>query len=269
MFDGTVLFLHVEKTGGTSLYTILTGLVSKENSCSGSAPKISKQQIGGYWNYGTSPTLLTDAGQPPKIVLGHYYFGIHTRCSAPATYITLFRDPVDHFISNYYVSRDARNPNAPGTPTVRACGSIECFADVLYEYKVTGQGDAETKRAFDAFNNRQTRKVAGFALQEQQDLTDVLQVAISNLDKHFAYIILTPQISTISGQLADRFGWPEPPSSLYNVKRNVTPNHSRKLPNLKCQEKIRAIGDADCTLYDYAVANQERINAREIPTIMR
>jgi len=94
--EPTPIFLHIPKTGGTTLHSALS------------------------WQYLGRPTLwlkpseASERWSPPQIqgldcehrshlrlVRGHAYYGVHTEFPGQTTYITLLRHPLGHIRSQY------------------------------------------------------------------------------------------------------------------------------------------------------------------------
>jgi hypothetical protein len=86
--DNLLIFMHIPKTGGTTLSSI-----------------IQKQ-------YNKNVVLIRNNDMNVKDIeksnslMGHLYFGIHHKLSKPCTYITMMRDPVERVISFYFYIKE-------------------------------------------------------------------------------------------------------------------------------------------------------------------
>ena len=93
-----VIFLHIGKTAGTTLATILARYYTAQETF----------EIYPKRYYETVETLTSlPAGRRAEIRLlqAHAAFGVHEYLPAPATYITMFREPIDRVVSLYYFAR--------------------------------------------------------------------------------------------------------------------------------------------------------------------
>jgi len=93
--DKALIFLHIPKTGGTTLHSIIGRQY---------APKVTFTILGFDLPQRIKEFLALPPEQREKIRLlkGHIPYGLHKHLSVPATYITILRDPVDRIISLYY-----------------------------------------------------------------------------------------------------------------------------------------------------------------------
>ncbi|MEL6321794.1 MAG: sulfotransferase family 2 domain-containing protein, partial [Cyanobacteria bacterium J06626_14] len=152
-----LIFLHLMKTGGTSLFRLLK-------------PHYPRQHT---FHYGSKPgrTLHDFEQLPPdnrdqlKFIHGHLAFGFHHRLNQPCRYITMLRDPISRVISLYYFLY--HNPQRY-IPEHQRCETLHDFLELNY---------------LDA-DNYQTRQIAG-PLSEQFGFgkcnTTLLNVAKANL----------------------------------------------------------------------------------------
>ncbi|MEG9296747.1 sulfotransferase family 2 domain-containing protein [Mangrovibacillus sp. Mu-81] len=97
MKDDLTIFLHIPKTGGTTLNKIFQKQFSQEelfdhNRFNG---EITKLEL-----------LTLEEKEKVKAVSGHYIFGIHRHFSLPFNYFTMLRDPVERVVSSFYFLRD-------------------------------------------------------------------------------------------------------------------------------------------------------------------
>ncbi|MEH7237273.1 sulfotransferase family 2 domain-containing protein [Bacillus sp. JJ1562] len=81
-----LIFMHIQKTAGSTLRSILNKEFGKENT----------------WFGRTLDELPKDRIDELKCVGGHFEYGIHENFTRPYTYLTMLREPVDRVLSYYY-----------------------------------------------------------------------------------------------------------------------------------------------------------------------
>jgi hypothetical protein len=148
--DELTIFLHIPKTGGTTLNEIFKkqfppGELFDHNRFNG---KIIKLEL-----------LTNEEKEKVKAFSGHIKFGIHRDFSLPFNYFTMLREPVDRVISSYYFLRDFKgyehlkkmsleefvksDPQANNLQTIMVSGMLENpdlskAIQNLREFKVVG-----------------------------------------------------------------------------------------------------------------------------------
>lgn len=88
---GTVIFVHIPKTAGSTFSTILARHYSRHTISTYSVDAV--RDLIGY-----PETMRAEA----HLLQGHFSYGVHGYLPNPAKYITFLRDPVDRVISLYY-----------------------------------------------------------------------------------------------------------------------------------------------------------------------
>jgi hypothetical protein len=144
-----------------------------------------------------------------RLIEGHTIFGIHEYVPRPCTYVTLLRDPVSLTISQFnFVSRKPRH---------WLHDAVTSSEMTLAEYVGSGIS-LET-------DNSQTRALAGDTVTPFGGCSDrMLQVAKSNIERHFSMVGLTERFDETLILLRHVFGW----SRLSYVRANVAPQRIRK-----------------------------------------
>ena len=87
-----IIFLHIPRTGGSSLEAYIGENYFKYQVLSGD-------------NLKKLDSIEIDKRKKIKIVIGHFNFGIHQHFPQPSTYITFFRNPVDRIISLFFYAK--------------------------------------------------------------------------------------------------------------------------------------------------------------------
>lgn len=201
--DLTVIFLHVGKTGGSTLQRILyRHYPASERLLVKTRPRIPGRP-------GREETLRAFAALPPqrraqpKLVEGHLIYGIHELIPRPSTYLTLLRDPVALSISQYrYV---CRTPTHPMHAEAVGLGSLDAY--------VRSGLSLET-------DNSQTRAISGDTTAPYGSCsTDMLDRAKDHLRSSFSVVGITEAFDTSLAVLQGVFGW----SKLWYSPVNAAP----------------------------------------------
>ena len=84
------IFLHIPKTGGTTLTSVVRANTPPE-------------ELVHLWDRPRTSQL--PAIRKKSVVFGHLFFGLHRHFSSACTYVTVLRQPVDRVISHYFYHR--------------------------------------------------------------------------------------------------------------------------------------------------------------------
>jgi len=88
-----IIFMHIPKTGGTTLNDIFKKSYA-ENEIYDHVP------LEAMWNHFSQ--LKEEDKKEIKAISGHHFYGIHDLFSKPYTYFTMMRNPIERVISLYY-----------------------------------------------------------------------------------------------------------------------------------------------------------------------
>lgn len=219
-----LIFLHIPKTGGSTLSKILERYYSRGQTVMLDGPKIARFK-----------TLPAAERGRYRLIQGHLYFGVHRFIPRASTYITFLRRPVERVLSFYHY--------AQSTPD-----------HYLYPLLATERLDLKTLLARELtleLCNEQTRLLAGDGWEDPQRVVTraALERAQANLRSHFRIVGLLEEFDASLLLLRRAFDWHLP----FYVKENVT---KEKPDDASLDvETRRLVEDANCLdleLYEYA-----------------
>lgn len=241
--DGeTLLFLHLPKSGGTTLRHVLERQFPPEKSLSAyPTPESHAATRAGRLVLPPALAELTPEQRSRfDLVSGHFSYGIHEAFARSCRYLTFVRRPVDRVVSLYYHAR--AHADHVMHPLIHDEGLS------LAELLETGRNALE-------YDDAQVRALAGYHLEEEfrraveADEEAVLKRAIRHLETHFDVVGVMDAYDTSLLLAAERYGWRD---VCYEV-RNVTARPSRRPEDdPEVRRLIRSHNRLDERLYDYA-----------------
>ena len=175
------LFIHIPKTAGTTLRSILDLQYGRKNVLT-------------YYNQ-TSAQLLENLNATLKVgrhgyraLIGHFPYGPHDKLETPSKYVTILRDPVTRAISSYYENAKS------GSPAVRRDnGEVMDLRECI-----------ENKQQF--FANQQLKMLIGKNTMDVLDNAD-LQTASDNFARDFLFTGISEYFDASILLLSKRLGW--------------------------------------------------------------
>jgi hypothetical protein len=226
-----VIFLHIPKAAGLTLYKILNREYGRRYIYT--FPGGRQRLQAAIDRFRTLPDSQRDRYD---LLRGHFPFGAHEWINRPATYITLLREPVARVVSHYhYVKRTPQHALYPLVTEEKMTLTDYVSSGINYE-----------------MDNGQTRQITGINDRVPFGCCspELLSVARQLLDDHFSIVGLVEHFDETLLLLRQRLGWRRYP--VY-VRQNVT----RKRPfTQELSPATRAIIEKhnrlDCELYEYA-----------------
>lgn len=236
--EESLIFLHIPKTGGTTLNTIINRHFPQN-----AIWNINKRNIGELKRLSEEERLAI------RCLEGHLVFGIHELLPQACTYITLLRNPVDRIISHYYFAR--RNPN-----------------NYLYD-EATSMSLKDYAR-HEELSNGQTRRISGFigidSATSPGNPSKMLETAKRNLEVHFKVVGISERFNEVLVLLKRFLGW----RNVFYVKVNIAKDRPSvtDIP----QDTLRVIetyNELDMELYDYAKHMLEKLIGQQDSSFKR
>lgn len=213
----TDIFLHIPKTGGSSLRTAL-------------------RFVYGWQDVYTSPTgvvapHLVGKQMPSRsydLVRGHFTYGVHSYVGAPWRYFSMLRDPVPRILSLYHYIRNAWPESEVADMTLR-----EFVHSGHHAYK----------------HNDQTRRLAGPPFPDNLNDARTFDRACKHLDENITFG-LTERFDESMVLFRRSLGWTRPP--LY-----IRTNTNQQRPTVDSVDdallnELRSLNALDVELYAYA-----------------
>jgi hypothetical protein len=231
------LFIHVPKTAGTTLRSIVDFQHGVQNTIT-------------YYNQNSRQLLdnldamLTVRKHDYQTLIGHFQYGVHEGLSCDFQYVTFLRDPVARAISSYYEGRKTQTSRL-----TKADGTLMTLAESMVAYR-------------NSYDNQQTRYLVGKSGRETLSMADV-DAAIDALERDFLYAGLVEKFDQSILLLSKRIGWkpcsyrPLNQGSQHEIQQSdietlVGLNHYDQLVYDHVQEKNAADSKIDGTLFQAA-----------------
>ncbi len=243
--DHVQLFLHLPKTGGTTLNEI----VYAQHAGPEPRPRSSTEEEWFHWGVyhypsgfyqddmaNLSPEIVSRMQKDDvKAVVGHFSFGLDEYLCRPSTYFTMVRDPIERVISLYHHILRYSGRDDPMHRRIK-----DNYVN-LYDFV----SDIQNHEV----HNCQTRRLAGIHPDYGGQSIDILDIAKSNIDKYFRFIGVTERFSESIMALTTLMNWRDVEYLSYHV------NDSRPRSNdlsFVTRELIVSQNKLDIELHQYA-----------------
>jgi hypothetical protein len=224
--DACLIFLHLPKTGGSTLTTLLRWQYRSLH------PDQIARFITAQQTFEEIDTLPLEQRARLKLLVGHFAYGVHEYIPKPCSYITIVREPVQRVVSLYRYIVSAPSHPLHETLTSSSLSLNDYIGSGIHHYQT---------------DNALTRQLAG--RDEEGDLTPRdLEIAKHNL-RSFLAVGLTEAFDESVTIFKRILGWRTP----FYFNRNV----SRRGPRpdqvaATTLESIRERNTFDVELYDMA-----------------
>lgn len=187
----TLIFVHIPKTAGGTLNSIIPRYYPKERIYLHQAGDAAREEFN---------SLSSSNKNELRAIHGHLYFGIHKELERPYFYVTFLRDPIDRLISAYYFIRER-----PHHPKYKDAMTL-----TLQEYYQQGLGGKEQE-------NGQTRILSGQYDTEGRCTPSMLDIAKQNLQEHVNLVGLTERFDESLLMISAALNWQFPFYYQHNV----------------------------------------------------
>jgi hypothetical protein len=231
--DTKLIFLHIPKTGGMTVYDIFDRLYKKEEIYT---IKIKNKRPDHQAFY----DLPTEEKAKIKVMRGHMPFGFHQYLPEGFKYMTMLREPVSRMISHYSYILDRPN-HYLYAPVSKMTLEQYMLSEVTHE-----------------LDNGQTRSLSGIP-HEVKVTEEHFEMARKNMEEKFILPGVLDYFDECLILWKEMLGWKYPTYYLVNVSKKKKQAKAQASPELKV--KIAARNEFDTRLYQIAKKRLEELIA--------
>lgn len=233
--EKTVIFLHLPKSGGTTINTIIKRQ-HRENDILPIRDDPRKRIQDCIDEFKVLPVAEKER---IKVLMGHMGFGLHNFLPRPSVYITLLRDPVERVISHYYFVLRRPDHYLHQTVTSRKM-SLEDYI----RSRISTELDNGQMRNLSATNGD-----SHFSIPFGHCNAEMLEIAKKNLREYFIGVGLAESFDQSLLLFKKLLNW----NNIFYFKRNVTKNRPLKTDfSEEALNLIKKQNELDLELYQYA-----------------
>lgn len=225
--DNMLIFMHILKTGGSTLQAILQKQYSEWILTNENEKVLNNETI--------KELMLEKNIENVKCVFGHFPFGVHNHFSTPYQYITFIRDPVERVISLYYYIKNTKGHSMYND--LQEVSLEEFVSRKEYKHLV---------------RNHQTGYLSGeCSLITGYENVPNLSLAIQNIRKDFAVVGIMEMYEESLYLMKQKLKWSE---QIFNYSiQNVNKNKPlREQIPLEIIGQIEELNILDRELYNFA-----------------
>ena len=226
-----LIFIHIPKTAGTALKTIIKRQFPRDSVVNIYGHKPNSIDVATFKN------MEKKEKEKIKCLIGHFQFGLHQYLPQPATYITMFRNPVDRIISSYYYI--IRSPSH--CLYKKIIGSKMSLKDFVSSDTTMRLLNLQTKFIGKIGNERHT-------VNDKFVSGDILEIAKNNIVKNNIIFGVTEKFDESVSLFKQLLGW----QNIFYVKKNVT---DKRLATKAISKRVRRIieekNELDLELYEF------------------
>ena len=239
--EETVIFVHIPKTAGTTMWNIL-----REQYDPKTIYKCDDFIILRDFQYYVAFVhklwaISIEQRKQLNVIGGHIPFGFHKFLCRPSAYFTILRDPIERVVSDYY--------------------HLLRSSEHIFYREVTSKNMSLSDYVRSGINqtldNGQCRLLSGVLNAGYgQCTTEILDVAKANLREQFRVVGLAERFDETLILLKRAFGWRAPYYNAVNVAENKPRTYEIPADTLKVLEEYNEL---DLELYRYGQELFERL----------
>lgn len=190
--EGTVVFLHLPRTGGTTLNSVIDRQYGRDEVLElyGEALADPRRAL---------REAVADRDRVLRVVRGHFPYGIHDVIDRPVRYVTMLRRPIPRLLSQYHYVR-----TQPG----------HRLHDRLVDEDISVRDYVQDPMTSQVVNGQVRMLVDDPELHGDEGFRDVteddVERAKRTLDEHCVAFGLTDEYDRSLALIADRLGWRHP-----------------------------------------------------------
>lgn len=227
--SGPLLFVHIPKTAGTTMHSILAAQYSKLFTTEGLGPKESIDRFKAF---------SQEKIKSFEVIKGHLTLQLLDYLENPIL-MTFLRDPIDCCISSYhYIQRATWNRNHDIIKNL----SLEEYLIFAIE---NGLDNHQTRHLSNSIENNPSKESPKMKIEG----ASLLQQAKSNLDK-FDFVFHTPQFDKALLILFKELKWKKKPFYTIKNKTENRPDYFDISPDVI--EKIKELEKYDMELFEHS-----------------